>query len=48
MQVDSLSKGAIITNNSGYMKISRMNFQDIDDITDWNLAELKYQLLERK
>lgn len=48
MQVDSLSKGAIVTNNSGYMKISRMNFQDIDDITDWNLAELKYQLLERK
>jgi len=32
------------TNNTGYVIISEMEGQDIDTLTDWKLAELKYQL----
>lgn len=32
------------TNNTGYVIISNMEGQDIDTLTDWKLAELKYQL----
>lgn len=35
----------IMTDNCGAIEISAMQSQDIDDETDWKLAELKYQLL---
>ena len=37
----------IITNNSGYIVINEMEGQDIDNITDWKLAELKYEILQK-
>ena len=40
-----LDKNKIITSNSGYIIINRMEAQDIDDLTDWKLAELKYEML---
>ena len=34
----------ILTQNSGFVKISELDAQDIDTGIDWKLAELKYQL----
>ena len=41
-----LDENKIITSNSGYISINRMESQDIDDLTDWKLAELKYEMLQ--
>ncbi len=38
----------IFTDNSGSIILDEMNVQDIDTITDWKLAELKYQLIHSK
>lgn len=38
-------KKKLITNNSGGILISEIYAQDIDTKTDWELAEIKYQLL---
>jgi N-acylneuraminate cytidylyltransferase len=35
------------TDNSGAIIISDMEAQDIDDLADWQLAELKYQLVQQ-
>ena len=40
-----LQKGTIMTNNMSGIEISEMEGQDIDNETDWQLAELKYQLM---
>lgn len=37
----------ILTNNSGSIIISEMEGQDIDNEVDWNIAELKYELLQK-
>lgn len=34
------------TNNTGVVEINELNAQDIDNETDWKLAELKYELLQ--
>ena len=34
----------LLTNNTGGIQISELDAQDIDNETDWKLAELKYQL----
>lgn len=36
------------TDNTSYIEISELECQDIDNIDDWKLAELKYQLLNKK
>jgi len=41
-----LRKKRIITDNSGSIIISELEGQDIDNETDWRLAELKYELLQ--
>ena len=41
-----LDENKIITSNSGFIIINRMEAQDIDDLTDWKLAELKYEMLQ--
>lgn len=41
-----LKKKAIITENSGSVIITEMEGQDIDNEMDWELAELKYELLQ--
>ena len=38
-----LNKG-IFTNNTGFIIVSALESQDIDNETDWKLAELKFQL----
>ena len=38
-----LNKG-IFTNNTGFIIVSEIESQDIDNETDWKLAELKFQL----
>ncbi len=40
-----ISRGVLITENSGGLEISEMEGQDIDNEVDWKLAELKYGLL---
>ncbi len=39
-------KNNILTDNSGSIIISEIEGQDIDNDTDWKLAELKYELLQ--
>lgn len=36
----------LITENTGYIEIKELEGQDIDNIIDWKLAELKYELLQ--
>ena len=38
-------KKKIFTNNSGYILLTEMQVQDIDNEIDWKLAEMKYTLL---
>ena len=46
MNVDSVMReNRIITSNSGSIIISEMEGQDIDDKSDWKLAEIKYKIL---
>ena len=33
------------TDNTGYIELSEMESQDIDTISDWKLAELKYKMI---
>ncbi len=46
MKQELLQSGSIITNNTGAIVINELEGQDIDDETDWKLAELKYELLQ--
>ncbi len=40
-----LTKQALFTDNSGVITLDELEAQDIDTLTDWKLAELKYKLL---
>lgn len=42
-----LKNRKIYTNNSGYIILNEMQAQDIDNIIDWELAELKYKLINK-
>lgn len=42
-----LEKRALFTKNSGVMELSELEVQDIDNETDWTLAEMKYRLLKQ-
>lgn len=46
MRKSILQSDSIITSNTGAIVISELEGQDIDDETDWKLAELKYELLQ--
>jgi len=39
------AKKALFTDNSGFFEVDELIVQDIDNETDWQLAELKYKLL---
>ncbi|MDB4293014.1 pseudaminic acid cytidylyltransferase [Maribacter sp.] len=41
-----IAKKAIVTDNTGSIEITELEGQDIDNPTDWKLAELKYELLQ--
>lgn len=40
-----LEKRKLFTSNSGYLEINELLVQDIDNETDWKIAELKFKLL---
>jgi N-acylneuraminate cytidylyltransferase len=42
-----LSKKKIFTDNTGLIILDEMQAQDIDNISDWEIAELKYKLLNK-
>lgn len=42
-----LKNKSIFSSNTGSINITEMEAQDIDTETDWKLAELKYELLQR-
>lgn len=42
-----LVQQSLFTQNSGAIELEEMAVQDIDNLTDWKLAELKYQLLNQ-
>lgn len=46
MKRQAIDLRTIITENTGAIVISELEGQDIDDETDWKLAELKYELLQ--
>lgn len=43
-----LQNKKIISNNTGYIELNELECQDIDNEIDWELAELKYKLLENR
>lgn len=43
-----LIKKQLFTDNSGSIILNELNVQDIDNETDWKLAELKYSLMHAK
>lgn len=46
-KVNSLMEtGMLLTKNTGYIELDELYVQDIDNLTDWKLAELKYDLLK--
>ena len=48
-RVDSFQKEKkLVTNNTTGLIISELEVQDIDNETDWELAEMKYRLLKEK
>jgi pseudaminic acid cytidylyltransferase len=42
-----LQSGKLLTENTSGIEISEIEAQDIDNETDWTLAELKYQLINK-
>jgi pseudaminic acid cytidylyltransferase len=40
-----LLKQKLVTDNTGYIEVSEMEAQDIDNLVDWELAELKYKII---
>ena len=43
-----LHTGKMVTGNTGALVISGLEVQDIDNETDWELAEMKYRLLKKR
>ena len=43
-----LHTGKMVTGNTGALVISELEVQDIDNETDWELAEMKYRLLKKR
>ncbi len=42
-----LQTKSLLNSNTGYIELSDLQVQDIDNETDWKLAELKFQLLAK-
>ncbi len=40
-----INKQELLTNNTSFIELSEMEAQDIDNIVDWELAEVKYKML---
>lgn len=45
-KVDNLiSKQKLLTDLTGYIELSEMEAQDVDNLVDWKLAEVKYKIM---
>ena len=45
-KIDNLiAKKKLLTDRTGHIKLSELEAQDIDNIDDWKLAELKYKMM---
>ena len=42
---DLMFKQKLITDLTGFVEVSEMEAQDIDNLVDWQLAELKYKII---
>lgn len=42
-----LQNPVLLNTNTGAIEVSELEVQDIDNVTDWQLAELKYRLLKQ-
>lgn len=43
-----MKEGKLVTNNTGGIIVNELEVQDIDNETDWKLAEMKYKLMKGK
>ena len=43
-----LESGRLVTENTGGIIVSELEVQDIDNDTDWKIAEMKYRLFQEK
>ncbi|GAA4430941.1 pseudaminic acid cytidylyltransferase [Pontibacter saemangeumensis] len=43
-----LEKQALFTDNTGAVELSELEVQDIDNLTDWKMAEMKYKLMQQE
>ncbi len=39
-------KTQLLTDNTGFIEINELKSQDIDNLVDWKLAEIKYEILQ--
>lgn len=42
-----LESKLLLTENTGFIELDELYVQDIDNLTDWKIAELKYSLLQQ-
>lgn len=40
--------GKLVTDNTGAIPVSELEVQDIDNLTDWKIAEMKYKFMKEK
>lgn len=40
--------GKLVTDNTGAITVSELEVQDIDNLTDWKIAEMKYKFMKEK
>ena len=43
-----LESGRLVTDNTAGIIVSELEVQDIDNETDWKIAEMKYNLLQEE
>ncbi len=46
--LDFLASGSLWTSNTGVIELPESKVQDIDTLSDWSIAELKYKLLHNE
>jgi len=42
-----LANKSLLSKNTGYIELNEIEVQDIDNLLDWKLAELKYEILQK-
>ena len=42
-----LNNKSLMSKNTGYLELNDNEVQDIDNLSDWKLAEFKYEILQK-